>query len=523
MLIITSVKVGGGPCGLVLALTLAQNGVPVRIIEKNTTFHRAQRGTGIQPRSLELFKFLGVLPDIWEGSRLTKYSAIYKMPEGREIAKLVDMTAAYGDPTPDVPFRSHRNIGQCHTEEILRAHLAKYNVSLELGTELVSFSQDDEGITAEVVHHSDNTQERKIIRAQYLVGADGAKSTIRKQLNIPFVGETKEVMRLVVADIQVTGITEAHWHQWGDASSKVVRLLTTEYPGIFTLMAGGKDADMAALAASHDALLKFVYEVTNRGPDELQFGEVRSFTEFRPNIRLADRYSEKRVFLVGDAVHVHSPTGGQGLNTGIQDSFNLAWKLSLVLNHNSYNAERRPVAQDVLATTSEIMRQVLAFKAGDEPKFAQRSKTLHQLGVNYRFSDLIVDEQPRIEGGDRAPDAPGLSKSTSLFDIFKPFRHTVLLFLDGLDTPDIADIVNALNMLPRVPCILSSFYPGVTTEFLTCLEGSEQYHAHTFYPPTANGCPIVIVRPDAFVGAVVKSKEGILLYLNGVFGDRATL
>ncbi len=195
MLIVTSVKVGGGPCGLVLALTLAQNGVPVRIIEKNTTFHRAQRGTGIQPRSLELFKFLGVLPDIWEGSRLTKYSAIYKMPEGREIAKLVDMTAAYGDPTPDVPFvspavlgmsvtarpdnpvqRTHRNIGQCHTEEILRAHLAKYNVSLELGTELVSFSQDDEGVTAEVVHHSDNTQERKRIRAQYLVGADGAKS-----------------------------------------------------------------------------------------------------------------------------------------------------------------------------------------------------------------------------------------------------------------------------------------------------------------------------------------------------------
>ena len=103
--LLTNRKVGGGPSGLVLALALAQNGVQVRIIEKNTSFHAAQRGSGIQPRSLELFKFLGVLPDIWAGSRWNNPSAIYKMPEGKEIAKIVDMTP-YVEPTPDVPFVS---------------------------------------------------------------------------------------------------------------------------------------------------------------------------------------------------------------------------------------------------------------------------------------------------------------------------------------------------------------------------------------------------------------------------------
>ncbi|KAI0084950.1 FAD binding domain-containing protein [Irpex rosettiformis] len=551
--------VGGGPCGLVLALTLAQSGTAFRIIEKEATFHTAQRGTGIQPRSLELFKFLGVLLDIWEGSRLTKYSAIYKMPEGREIATLIDI-APYGDPTPDVPFRTHRNIGQCHTEEILREHLAKYNVSLKRGTELISFSQDGEGITAEVIHRVGDKEETKAIRAQYLVDAGGARSVIRKQLGIPFVGETKEAMRMISTDIQVTGISAERWHQWGDQSSKVVRLISTEYPGFFTLMVGGKDADFATLATSHEALLKFVYEVTNRSPDELQFGETRSFSEFRPNIRLADRYSEGHVFLVGDAAHL-----------------NLAWKLSLVVKHHappslldSYNAERRPVAKDVLSMSSEFMKKTLAFKAGDNPTFAQRPKTLHQLGVNYRFSELVIDEQSPdrtsntvsaayrpedpsvLRAGDRAPDAPGLvpvqlafgdtnnnvkvklgETSTTLFDTFKPVRHTALVFVGGMDLVDVTETVKVLRAAPEgtvhvvfvlpkddtTPGALSGISLSGGVEVLIDVEN----HAHTFYPPATHGFPVVIVRPDGFVGAVVNGKEGVLRYLHVVFGDHLSL
>ncbi|KAI0685279.1 hypothetical protein BC835DRAFT_1421402 [Cytidiella melzeri] len=550
--------VGGGPSGLVLALSLVQNGIAVRIIDKNPNFHVGQRGSGIQPRSLELFKFLGVLPDIWEQSAWNKPSAIYQMPEGRDIAKVVDMTP-YAEPTPDVPF-----------DNLIRKRF--YANTL----------RNEEGVTAQVVRRLDTQEEIQIVRAKHLVSAEGAKSVVRKQLAIPFIGETKDSMRLVHADIYASGISTEYWHQWGDMGSKTVRIRPTEYPGIFSLMAGGKDADTATLAASRDALLKFVYKVTNRSPEELQFGEIKSVSEFRPNIRLADKFSEGRVFLVGDAAHVHSPTGGQGLNTGIQDSFNLAWKLALVLKHQSppslltsYTFERLPVAKDVLSLTTKIMEKTVAFKTGGgtDASFAQRPKALHQLGVNHRRSDIVVDEQPDekqqdemfdvsaayrpedpsvLRAGDRAPDSPGLlrlnlvldrnndklvseEESTTLFDILSTTRHTALIFPSAAAADvrgqDITETVMALKCAtPRgtihIVFILINI-KDCDTNVKFALDGvadrdidvfvDGEGHAHAFYPPVKQGFSTIIVRPDAVVGAVVKSREGVEEYLNRVF------
>ena len=220
--------------------------------------------------------------------------------------------------------------------------------------------------------------------------------------------------------------------------------------------------------------------------------------------------------------------------------------------------------------SSEIMNKALAFKVGGEPTFAQRPKTLHQLGVNYRFSDLILDEQPAVDAsitvsptykpedptvlraGDRAPDAPGLLPvqlpiedpanvkigyaSTTLFDIYKPTQHTALVFIGTMDVARISMTVNALKKAPgetlRTVFILPKDYSGSIGHLASALGGvsgraevfvDSEDHAHTFYPLATHGFSTIIVRPDAFVGAVVKGEEGLAQYLRLVFGDRATL
>lgn len=216
--------------------------------------------------------------------------------------------------------------------------------------------------------------------------------------------------------------------------------------------------------------------------------------------------------------------------------------------------------------TSEIMNKTIAFKTGEEATFARRPQALHQLGVNYRLSDIVIDEQPALNddqifsaaykpedatvlrAGDRAPDAPALlrieakdinvsglvGESIALFDVFKPTRHTALVFLAGSSNPAaIQETVKALKnaqgalhilfVLPKDYEATLNALTSVVRERDCSAEDTEivvdtQGYAHTFYPPATQGFPVIIVRPDAAVGAVVKGGEGILRYFKLVFG-----
>ncbi|KAI0090682.1 FAD binding domain-containing protein [Irpex rosettiformis] len=542
--------VGAGPTGLILALALRQNNIPVRIIEKDTEFHKGQRGAGNQPRTLEIYNALGTLPDIFKEGHVPMPVASYKIQDGKEVVLKMDMVEV-GEPTPDVPFRTPYLIGQSHNEEIHRRHLANYGTEVELGTELFDLTQDENGVTAELAHHKDGQETKETVRVKYLVSAEGARSVARKLLDIPFLGQTHDAMRLNLVDMQLKGVSRDVWHQWGDVGSKAVYIRPTEWPDVFSIMTGGSDVDCDLIHNDRQALIDLVVEVTKR--DNLEFGDIIWQSVWRANVRMVEKFGKGRVFLIGDAAHVHSPTGGQGLNTGAQDAINLAWKLSLVLKYpsvqpsllDSYENERLPVVRDMLFRTTELLKATVNYRAKGqdgtpaEPSHMRRPKILQQLGVNYRWSPIVVDEQPKEEGeedvsgaykpedpsvlkaGDRAPDSPGLvrvdgnEKKKTLFDIFRPTRHTVLLFGENQEVLEVLKKAPAgsLYTVLVVPKENSATGAGVDAVFVD-VDG----YAHTFYPSVSKGFKTVIIRPDGVVGAIVKGKEGVEKYLKAVFG-----
>lgn len=279
------------------------------------------------------------------------------------------------------------------------------------------------------------------------------------------------------------------------------------------------------------------------------------------NVRMVDRFSKGRVFVAGgmldaryvyssttdirslDAAHCHSPAGAQGMNSSVQDSFNLGWKLSLVSRSlasptllDSYTAERLPVIANVLGKTTELLNRNFAQGAvAAGGKAWERGPEMYQLNVNYRGSPIVFDELEsemekdvlRVRAGDRAPDAPGLvavSKgvnATQLFDLFKPTRHIALLFPQA--ELEVAPLVSALAKYPENTVDIVAVLPKGSTLTdessqwginLVVLDNSE--HAWNTYP-TADGATVVIVRPDGYIGVVAKSAEGLESYRKIIF------
>ncbi|KAF7793062.1 hypothetical protein EIP86_004167 [Pleurotus ostreatoroseus] len=551
---------GAGPSGLVLALTLAKNGVPVRIIEKDREFHQGQRGAGAQPRTIEIYNYLGIAENIIKVGQPMKPFAVYKLPEGTEIIKTFSMMENRPS-TPSIPFANVVMIGQHAAQGILRDHLARYNVVVERSTELVDFEQDEQGVVAHLVKHDGDKDVQESVQVSYLVGADGARSVVRKKLGLTFLGVTRPTEHLIVADIEITGLSPDYWHTWGDFATRTVVLMPTERPNVFSVFGGGVDADIQVALKDRDGLVDYILGVSNR--HDLKFGEVLYFSEWRPNVRMVNKFGEGKVFVVGDAAHVHSPTGGQGLNSGIQDSFNLGWKLSLVCNSLSspsilgaYNSERLPIIQDMLERTTKLLDKTLTYRAnGDNTEGFARPPILRQLGVHCRSSPLVVDEQPEFAeakkaqpyidadpavlfAGDRAPDAPALRvvarasgaiqemEETSLFKTYTPTRHTVVVFAKTASEDQLQGIIKAIHTAPKGAIQVVVVLPEETVlTALQTVEGADLVvvdtlgHALDAYPPAVRGFSVFVVRPDGVVGAVVGGEEGVKKYIKGVFVD----
>ncbi|PSR72697.1 hypothetical protein PHLCEN_2v11392 [Hermanssonia centrifuga] len=544
--------VGAGPAGLVTALTLLKNGVPVRIIQKDAEYHIGQRGPGIQPRSMELYNYLGVLPDLMEAGQTLKRRCAYEMPGGIKPAKIFDLIP-YAEPTPAIPYRNGILMGQAHYEEILRSHLAKNGVFVELNTELVGFEQTEDKVTAHIVKRIAGEEIHETAVTEWMIGADGGKSVVRKQLGLTFLGVTKEHDRIIVGDIEVKGLSMEYWHSWGHAPAAFVDLRPTEYENVFALLTY-TPAGLDPLLQSHDALVTYLKETTNR--TDIEFGKTTWLSEYRPNIRMVNKFGEGRVYVVGDAAHVHSPAGGQGMNSSVQDAFNLGWKLSLVYKGvantsllDTYTEERLPVIAEMLGRTSALFEEKKAARANNFKDAKAHPKVFHQLGVNCRWSSIVVDEQPGaaaaktveasgayldledtptiLYAGDRAPDAPGLvrvggdaNETTSLFKTFDCTRHTALLFTSSLG--NLEPVLEALKICPAGFMQTVAILPQASETpakiggvDLTMVD--KDGHASAGYPPAAKGYPIVLVRPDGTVGAVVRDAEGVKQYLEGVF------
>ncbi len=487
---------GAGPTGLTLGIELARRGVGVRVVERGERPAAGSRGDGLQPRTLEVFDDLGVLDAVRAAGAPP---APLRVHVGGQFVGERRMSE-WREPTPDVPLPNPWMLGQDRTEAILRARLAELGVPVELGTELVAFEQDDTGVSATL--RRDGRSER--VRAAYLVGADGGRSTVRRALGIPFDGTTDESMRMLLGDMRIEGLDHRYGYWFGAADDPRTGVALSPLPGgdLFQAVCpAGIDTEPSP-ATVQAAFDRFGV------PPGFRLRELAWVTVWRPNSRLAKRYRAGRVFLAGDAAHAHPPTGGQGLNTGVQDAYNLGWKLAEALGTDtaaeraadlldSYEAERLPVAARVLGISNELLRK---YTDGASDAFARGTET-HQLDITYRDSPLVHDgraEPGALRAGDRAPDAPVVDadgRAVRLFDLFRGPHATVLAF--GGSDAETSQGVEAHAVLRAGERATGSAVVDA------------QGHAFGAYD-VADGAT-VLVRPDGYIGSITDTRGRVSL------------
>ncbi|KAJ7879263.1 pentachlorophenol 4-monooxygenase [Mycena olivaceomarginata] len=463
-----------------------------------------------------------------------------------------------GNPTPDQPLADTIILGQDVLEGVLRTALKeKYSCEVEFGTRLVSLTQDAEGVDAVIAKGDAVLGQEDTQTFDFLVGADGARGIVRKQLGLVFLGKSRPSFKFIIADVRVEGIDENHWHVWGDSKADSstlysVMLRPTGIQRLFGLVVTLADSniDYEMVMKNHTVLQNTISTITGR--TDLNVTEVVWITQWTPNIRMTDTFSVGRCFLVGDAAHIHSPTGGQGLNSGAQDSFNLAWKLALVARSqapmtllNSYNNERLPVIAEMLQQSTGLLdRTVRESSIAGGP--------LLMFGINYRWSPIVVDEQdgdendtttseaPKdpygmhtrgLKAGDHAPDASELGNipggSVGLFsDVFDFSCHTVLVFSGAVDLGQrdallvqlahYQGLVRCAAVVPAGVCTSGADIARIGTGIMI-LEDTKG-HAHAGYHSRLDGrCDIVVVRPDGIIGVVVRGPAGLERYFSQIF------
>ncbi|MFJ3830818.1 FAD-dependent monooxygenase [Streptomyces sp. NPDC090046] len=333
---------GSGPTGLTLACDLARRGVAVRVIDRRSAPHRESRGKGLLPGSLEIFEELGVLETLAAigSSRVV-------------LRKYFD-----GEHINDTPTDAGLLIGQWQIEAALRDRLAGLGVRVEYGSELAGITQDGSGVCAEL---ADGT----VIGARYLAGCDGGRSTTRKLLGIPFEGNGQEEPAMVLGDVSAPGLGRDVWHQWFTSEGSGILLCPMPGTDSFQLQASPERNERGEPLPPSLESFQRLFDRHARVPG-IRLADATWISAWRVNVRMATRIREGRVFLAGDAAHVQPIAGGLGMNTGIQDAAALGRTLAAALTGDAgeevldaYEAERLPVAAEVLADTAERYERVL--------------------------------------------------------------------------------------------------------------------------------------------------------------------
>jgi 2-polyprenyl-6-methoxyphenol hydroxylase-like FAD-dependent oxidoreductase len=424
--------VGAGPTGLAAAMSLARAGVAVRIIDRAPQPAAHSRAIGIQARTLELFEQHRVVePFLAAGHRLR---AVNLFSNGHRLARL-DF-----DPL-QTRYPYLLCLDQTVTERILTEHLSSLGVSIERGIELVGLTQGATRAEADLLH-ADGRHET--MHTPFIVAADGAHSTVRRLLGLSFAGKTFE-QTFVLADLHADwDLSDDEFHLFASGEGLAALLpmgggrhrFIADHPEAVAVNGGEvkpNDSSEAGTAAHDDPageppLALFREAAARRIHRPLELSGVEWSSYFRLNSRMVERLRVQRTFLAGDAAHVHSPAGAQGMNTGIQEAFNLGWKLARVLKGHAsehlldtYQAERHPIERDVLRQTNFIT-QLAEAERGPLKLLRERAMPIlaafgplrdaarlmvSELSIQYRRSSLtlerVLDGGPRA--GERAPDA----------------------------------------------------------------------------------------------------------------------
>jgi 2-polyprenyl-6-methoxyphenol hydroxylase-like FAD-dependent oxidoreductase len=526
---------GAGPVGLMLAAELRRDGVKVRVIDAHDERAFFVKALGVTARTLEIFEDLGIAREaIDAGIWLTAADTFQ------------DGAPAFSTriPREGLPYGALA-LAQFETERMLEAALARHGGHVEYGATLVDFTESADHIDACI---QDACGESRTVRCRWLIGCDGARSTVRRHLNMAYEGD-QYPQTFMLADLDVDwDLPRGRMYRFnvtgeGDAGSTTLAALPVRGSARryrLSMVLRAEDAARHTLNAApdFDEVQRIMLPILPKGT---RLSSMRWSSVYRVSHRIARHYSQGRVFLAGDAAHIHPPVGGQGMNTGLQDAHNLAWKLALAVRGlagasllASYEAERRPVGLDVVEQTSRAMNTVLAH---GEIRPAMRET---QLLIGYRDSPIVedacADSAPELPApGDRAPEVGGLMQAfvghaQRLQEHLGRGRHTLIAYID--DDADGAHIAafneavhmlsNALGTSARAVLIVApnvahapSFDPAPEA-YRSLIDQAGQFAAAF---GAKNGMTWV-VRPDGHIGfrSATCSSDALLAWLERMLG-----
>jgi 2-polyprenyl-6-methoxyphenol hydroxylase-like FAD-dependent oxidoreductase len=505
--------VGAGPTGLVLACELARRRVAFRIVDRSVARAGESRALAIHARSLEVLEDVGALGALLEAGLVWRAASFYSKEDRIARIRFDRIDGAY-------PFIL--SLPQRETERILGEHLERLGGRVVRGVELIALSQGELGARA-TLRSGDGRDEQ--IEVPWLVGCDGAHSAVRHAIAATFDGSPYEE-KLLLADVVVrAGLARDESHAYLSNDGPCV-LLPLPGDGAFRVV-----AEEVVDLEPELSLATFQRLLDERGPGRILLESPSWMARFRIHHRLTSRYRSGSVLLAGDAAHIHSPVGGQGMNTGMQDAYNLAWKLDLVIRGraratllDTYEAERRPVAHRVIfgtdrATRAAFLRRGALLRARNEVarlltriEAVERrlATTAAELAVSYRRSPIVREDRglrarthfargPRP--GERAPDA-ALEGGGRLHERLRGTSHVLLVFgeNEAIAKRALARLGEDLRVL-RVGSELPD--PG------------EALHRRYGARPGS----IVLVRPDKYVGyrAEPADQDRLDAYLARIF------
>lgn len=530
--------VGAGPVGLALAVELARRGVDFRIVEKNPAPTVHTRAAGVQARTLELLEKAGVAEEMValgrKVTRITGYSG------GRTLFRM-ELEGL------DSPYPFLLVLPQSQTERILERRLEELGGQVERRSELLSFRHDAGGVVA-VIRREDGSEEE--VAARFLAGCDGAHSTVRHLLGLSFEGKTYRE-HFALADVALDWDRtpgEAHFFLSPEGVLGAIplpqegrwRLIAQVSPEVADIFTDGLPLSLFA------TLLK-----RRAGSGEVHDPEwLSGFTLHR---RMVRAFNWGPVFLCGDAAHIHSPVGGQGMNIGIHDAFNLAWKLGLVSSGassahilTSYDAERRPVAKRVLTGTDLATRAItlrgdlprgmrdglLSFLGGFRPLRGRMARGVAEL--NHSYSDGLIREKVHLlksgpfdmgrpRAGERAPDATFGVPPQRLYPLLHGTGHTLLVFSgeQGGERELRLPAETAARLVSRYAGLLEALLvtaaPAAAAFAGLPLVADPDFTLHRRYG--ARDTSFCLIRPDGYLGYRAMPADPIDLecYLGGLF------
>jgi 3-(3-hydroxy-phenyl)propionate hydroxylase len=509
--------VGAGPVGLTFAGEMARYGISCRIVDRAPGTKEISKALILHVRTQEVLDAMGITHEAQDVAKPLRRVEIIGYGKHLGHGQLEGIDSPH--PHPII-------LGQNVTENILHEHLAKLGVSVEWQTEAVSVAQDADGVTVGL-KHADGREET--VRSQYVLGADGTRGFVRQQAGIEFVGNHYDGQAFIQADSKIRwslprGVSYLWFTEKG--YMMVIEMPNDIVRTFISVPDPGPDVKTTTLEEVNAALNRY-------GGIEAELYDPTWVALYRVNHRAAPVFRKGRIFIGGDAAHEHVPIGGQGMNTSIQDAFNLAWKLAYAIQGkapasilDSYQIERHPIAESLLRGTDEAYTTLL--KAGDLGRAAVRlfgpfllssetvrkkmRHTLEEIDINYREGPLTADyggsAGPRA--GDRMLDStivkmPG-KESVPLREVLRGTHWTLLVFhgRDGGDEHsgelrELARQVGARFPETVKPQLILGGFPVAKSageETPVLLDPMNQAHDHF---GVKDAC-LYLIRPDLYIG-----------------------